>query len=102
MTMKIVAIHGIGQTFEGEATLKPGWLQALRVGLAEAGAAPIEDDDFSMVAYGALFRPPGSKRSGAVPKLDAKDVQQGLEQELLTQWWQAAAEQSAASRQTTS
>ena len=72
--MKIVGIHGIGQTFEGAASLKPDWLRYLRVGLEEAGAAPIEDDDFALVGYGALFRPAGT-RAGGVPKYGAPDVE---------------------------
>ena len=95
--MKIIGIHGIGQTFEGAATIKQKWLPALQCGLTEAGAAPIRDEDFSMVSFGALFRPAGV-RSGAAPKLDEKDVEEGWEQELLTQWWRAAAAQAEENR----
>src|SRR5262249_35678145 len=78
-------------------TLKQKWLPALQSGLTEAGIAPIRDEDFSMVSYGALFRPAGV-HSGGAPKLDEKDVEEGWEQELLTQWWREAAARAEENR----
>ena len=95
--MKIVAIHGIAQTYEGSSTLKSQWLPALQTGLEEAGVPLIKAGDLEVVGYGALFRPAGT-RAGSIPQLDARDVQTGWEQDLLVAWWRAAAALSEASR----
>ena len=55
---KVVAIHGIAQTFEGPAILKEtkGWFAAMNDGLEEAGHAHLRDEDLSVVFYGSLFQ----------------------------------------------
>jgi hypothetical protein len=90
---RIVAVHGIAQQLEGEDTLAAGWLPALRSGLRRAGVPARQlpgDDDLAMAFYGDLFRRRGTMAVGA-PPLDAGDVDQGVEQELLELWWREAA-----------
>jgi hypothetical protein len=60
---RVVAIHGIAQTYEGAATPKEtkGWLAAMNSGLEEAGHAPLRDEDLAVVFYGSLFRKPGTR-----------------------------------------
>jgi hypothetical protein len=59
--MKVVAIHGIGNRFEGRETLASRWLPALNSGLYEAGFESIRAEDFGPVFYGSLFRPAGGR-----------------------------------------
>jgi hypothetical protein len=98
--VKILAIHGIGQTFEGSETLKTEWLPALQSGLLEAEEAKIDPDDFDVVAYGSLFRPSESGKSSAgIPLLTARDIEEGWEMEMLGLWLNAVAELSEQNRQ---
>ncbi|MGV9455128.1 hypothetical protein [Streptomyces sp. NPDC003635] len=85
---RVVLVHGIAQQYKGAETLLTDWFPALRDGMAPLG---ITRDDVTMAFYGDLFRPVGHRASGD-PELDATDVQEGLERELLLAWWQAAAE----------
>jgi hypothetical protein len=100
---KVVAIHGIAQTFEGPTTLKEtqGWFAAMNDGLEEAGHARLRDEDLSVVFYGSLFRK-SEARAGNIPQLGPRDVEEGFEQELLTLLWLAAADLSAQSRKQSS
>ena len=100
---KVVAIHGIAQTFEGPAILKEtkGWFAAMNDGLEEAGHAHLRDEDLSVVFYGSLFRK-SETRAGNIPQLGPRDVEEGFEQELLTRLWRAAADLSAQSRKQSS
>ena len=59
--MRVVGIHGIGQTFKGAAQLKPKWLAAIDAGLEEVKGPKLGDGDFAMVGFGPVFRP-GAER----------------------------------------
>lgn len=89
----VVGVHGIAQQFEGEETM--GWLPALRGGLRRAGWEKQDlpgDDDLEVGFWGDLFRQPGSKSLGGAP-LTASDVgPDGVDGQLLKEWWLAAAE----------
>jgi hypothetical protein len=90
---KIVAVHGIAKQLEGEDTLAASWLPALRSGLRRAGVPTSRlpgDDDLAVAFYGDLFRRRGTMAIGE-PPLDAGDVDQGDERELLELWWREAA-----------
>jgi hypothetical protein len=87
--MRVLGIHGIGQTFEGAATEEAAWLPALQSGLEEAGSSRLDPSSFNVVGYGALFRP-AEVRAGAVPPLDHRDVDV-WEAEMLTALWAEAA-----------
>jgi hypothetical protein len=92
--MKILGIHGIGQTFLGPEQLKQHWLPALQDGLSEARGPRLEAADFDVVAYGALFRPEGTR--GAAPRIDPESLDD-WERAMLAEWWREAAALSGAS-----
>ncbi|WP_190329280.1 hypothetical protein [Streptomyces venezuelae] len=88
---RVVCVHGIGQQHVGESQLYAAWRPALADGLTRAAAPPLAATDVTCVFYGDLFRPPGRTLSVQDPPLDASDVAEGLESELLLQWWAEAA-----------
>jgi hypothetical protein len=94
--MKIIGIHGIGQTYLGAEQLKPRWFPALQDGLKEAGSGSIQLSDFEMVGYGALFRP-GEFRNVGTPKIEPEELDD-WERQMLAEWWREAAALSASSR----
>jgi hypothetical protein len=61
--MKVAAIHGIGNRFEGYETIAASWLPALNSGLKEAGFPVIEKPDFIPIFFGSIFRPSGVRGS---------------------------------------
>ena len=69
--LKVAAIHGIGNRFEGYDTITAAWLPALNSGLREAEFPPIEDGDFTLIFFGSIFRPPGTR--GSDTKLTTED-----------------------------
>jgi pimeloyl-ACP methyl ester carboxylesterase len=87
---RIVLVHGIGQQFKGPETLLHDWAPALRDGMHLAGCEASGVDDLVMAFYGDLFRPEGTRAVG-LPELDAHDVDEGLERDLLLAWWAEAA-----------
>lgn len=91
---RVVLVHGIAQEAKGPATLLADWYPALSDGLALAAGPRVARDEVSMAFYGDLFRPAGHRGLGA-PELDASDVQDGIERELLLQWWETAADLEA-------
>ncbi|MCQ4041515.1 GPI inositol-deacylase [Streptantibioticus rubrisoli] len=91
---RIVLVHGIAQQVKGAESLLTDWFPALSDGLALAGGQ-VDRDDVAMAFYGDLFRPAGH-RGLAVPELDASDVEDGIERELLLLWWESAARQETA------
>lgn len=88
---RIVLVHGIAQEVMGPETLLTNWYPAMSDGLALAANIHVPRDEVSMAFYGDLFRPAGHRGFGS-PELDASDVQEGLERELLLRWWESAAE----------
>ncbi|MFE2639611.1 hypothetical protein ACFXKX_22965 [Streptomyces scopuliridis] len=86
---RVVLVHGIAQEVKGPETLLADWYPALSDGLALAADRHVERGEVSMAFYGDLFRPVGHRGLGA-PELDASDLQEGLERELLLQWWRSA------------
>jgi hypothetical protein len=85
---RIVAIHGIAQQFEGEATLKAAWLPALRSGLQLAGGRLDEDRDFAMAFYGDVFR---EKGKAVEPAYSVEDLTDPSECDLVVAWAEEAA-----------
>lgn len=86
---RILAVHGVGQQFNGEAIIQDKWWLALRSGLSladhELPDSPIE---LSCAFYGHLFRKPGAL--AFTENYRAEDVA-GEESVLLELFWQAAA-----------
>ncbi|MFE4331593.1 hypothetical protein ACFRQM_19865 [Streptomyces sp. NPDC056831] len=91
---RIVLVHGIAQQVKGPETLLSDWYPALNDGVALAGRSGLDRSEVSMAFYGDLFRFAGHRGLGE-SELDAFDVQEGLERNLLLQWWTSAAEQEA-------
>lgn len=88
---RVVLVHGIAQELNGPQTLLADWYPALSDGLTLAAGPQVARDEISMAFYGDLFRTAGHRGLGA-PELDASDVQDGLERELLLQWWESASD----------
>ncbi|BAY59490.1 hypothetical protein NIES2135_63670 (plasmid) [Leptolyngbya boryana NIES-2135] len=95
--MKIVGIHGIAHTHLTAPEIEREWLPAIQGGLEEAGFSRIQPEDFTIAAYGALFRPEGT-RAGWLPRLTAADIQDEREVTLLLEWWREAARLSQINR----
>jgi hypothetical protein len=93
--MKVLAIHGIGQTYVGGPQVEANWLAALLSGLEETGAPRLRAEEFKAVGYGAVFRPDG-ERGSSEPDLRALDP---WEEEMLFAWWREAASLSAQNRE---
>jgi hypothetical protein len=94
---RVVLIHGIRQTFKGADLVAGEWVPALLSGIRLAGGGGLlAAEDIEAVFYGDLFRPPGrpgDRHLGEddVEVLDATDVPDGLEAQLLLDWWREAA-----------
>ncbi|MFI8371975.1 hypothetical protein [Streptomyces sp. NPDC085466] len=88
---RIVCVHGIGQQHSGENEQHASWYPALADGLRRAGAAPVDEREVSCVFYGDLFRTPGRTLSVLDPPLDAEDVEDEFESDLLLALWSEAA-----------
>lgn len=86
---RIVLVHGIGQQSKGPESLLNDWLPALRDGVVLAGSTPPEAADVAMAFYGDLFRPVG--RAVGEPDLDASDITDSFDEDLLLAWWREAA-----------
>jgi hypothetical protein len=86
---RIVAVHGVGQQFKGDAVIHREWWPAFLSGLHLAGCDLADERDFVCPFYGHLFRKPGSL-AGA-DSFRAGDVTEE-EAQLLDLLWQAAAE----------
>ncbi|WP_405985210.1 hypothetical protein [Streptomyces sp. NBC_00872] len=86
---RVVLVHGIAQELKGADTLLADWYPALCDGLALADGVGVARQEVAMAFYGDLFRPSGHRALG-LPELDASDVQDGLERDLLLQWWESA------------
>ncbi|MEU1446885.1 MULTISPECIES: alpha/beta hydrolase family protein [Streptomyces] len=88
---RVVCVHGIGQQHSGEQEQHSHWYPALADGLHRVGARPLEPADVRCVFYGDLFRPPGRTLAVQDPPLDASDVGEGFETDLLLALWAEAA-----------
>jgi hypothetical protein len=75
--MKVAAVHGIGNRFEGTDKLAAEWLPALNSGLKEAGFPRIDAKDFTLIFFGSIFRPLNetapTRGRGNAHKTDEKD-----------------------------
>ncbi|MGI5459044.1 hypothetical protein ACQEWB_38870 [Streptomyces sp. CA-249302] len=87
---RVVLVHGIAQQHKGPQTLLADWYPAMADGVTLA-RAELPRQDVAMAFYGDLFRPTGHRGLGE-PDLDASDIEEGLEQDLLLAWWEAAAQ----------
>ncbi|MGV9568708.1 antibiotic ABC transporter ATP-binding protein [Streptomyces nigra] len=90
---RVVLVHGVGQQYEGPQLLALRLGAALRDGVGLASGMALSADDVACAFYGDAFIEPGS-RSQSEPPWDEHDVQDGLEADLLSAWWQHAADLS--------
>ncbi|NUK32248.1 hypothetical protein HRW12_00350 [Streptomyces lunaelactis] len=92
---EIVGIHGIGQQYSGPYELASAWHDAVRDGLSAAGRQPAAEalsrSDLNVAFFADLFRPPGAM-AAQDPHYSAKDVQPGLERDLLAELYRVALE----------
>lgn len=88
--MTVVGIHGIAHTHLTFPEIEREELPAIQGGLEEAEFPRIAKEDFTIAAYGTLFRPAGT-RSGTSPnpKL-TEDITNKWEKLLLIELWQEA------------
>ena len=86
----IVGVHGIAQQLKAAEVLDAEWWPSLRGGVSQAKRA-IPDGSFRSAFYGSLFRSSAEVRAGGDPPYRESDVAAGFEQDLLYEWWAAAA-----------
>ena len=86
---KIIAVHGIGQQFSGDAIIHSEWWPALISGLHLAGRDLKDKAELACPFYGHLFRKPGSLATSLSYR--PEDVGPD-EAELLHLLWKGAAE----------
>jgi hypothetical protein len=85
----IVGVHGINQQLKGSELLHQEWWPALKDGARNAGRE-LGAADLTCAFYGGLFRDPDEVRRGD-EQLDAADVTDAFDVELLDVLWKAAA-----------
>ena len=90
---KILGVHGIANTYLTAPQLRSAWFDAVQGGIEEAGYPGIAPEDLTVVAYGSLFRPDGTRGTR-----DRVDIEADWEKGLLESWWRAAAQLSSESR----
>jgi len=90
---RVVAVHGVNNTYSGVHVMARDWVPALMDGVELAGGSGLlTGDDVGCAFYGDVFRRPGRMLgSGDLSMLGPEDVDQNAEVELLQAWWQAAA-----------
>lgn len=91
---RVVAVHGINNTYSGRRRMAAEWVPALLDGVDLAGESGLlKPEDICCAFYGDIFREPGRHLSGDdMAALGPDDVSGDAEAELLQAWWQAAAE----------
>jgi hypothetical protein len=91
---RVVAVHGINNTYSGPRRMADDWVGALLDGVEFAGGAGLLGrQDVGCAFYGDVFRRPGRMLGDDdMASLGPEDVSAGSEAELLEAWWRAAAE----------
>jgi len=90
---RVVAVHGINNTYSGPRSMAEDWVPALLDGIDLAGhAGALGPDDVGCVFYGDLFRKPGRVLGDEdLAVLGPEDVSDPADREVLAAWWRAAA-----------
>jgi len=90
---RVLTVHGINNTYSARPVMASEWVPALLGGVELAGGrGRLSEADVACVFYGDLFRRPGRVLGDEdVETLEADDVEDGAEAELLAAWWQEAA-----------
>ena len=91
---RLVAVHGINNTYSGPRIMASEWVPALLDGVDLGGSPGLLDrDDIACAFYGDLFRQPGRMLGGEdLAALGPEDIIDKAEADLLAAWWQSAAE----------
>jgi len=91
---RVVAVHGVNNTYSGAHLMARDWVPALLDGVALAdGAGLLTEDDVGCVFYGDVVRKPGRPLGGDdLGWMGPDDVDGDAEAELLQLWWQAASD----------
>lgn len=91
---RVVAVHGILNTYAAPEVMAAGWVPALLGGVDLSGnGGVLSEADVSCVFYGDVFRRPGRYLGGDdLELLDPEDVDGPAEAGLLAAWWEAAAQ----------
>ncbi|MDQ3885826.1 MAG: alpha/beta hydrolase, partial [Actinomycetota bacterium] len=94
---RVVALHGINNTYGGPSSMRAAWVPALLDGVDLAGyQGKLADRDIACVFYGDVFRRPGRLLGDEeCSVLSAADVD-GDEAVLLAAWWQEASQTDSA------
>lgn len=94
LVARVVAVHGINNTYSAAPVMAEEWVPALLGGVGLAGGdGLLGRDDVACVSYGNVFRRPGRLLGGGeLESLTADDVRDEQDAELLAAWWGAAAE----------
>jgi len=89
---RVVAVHGINNTYIGPRIMSEAWVPALLDGVDLAGGSGrITANDVGCVFYGDVFRRPGRMLGDdELELLEPEDVDEAAEIELLRAWWEAA------------
>jgi pimeloyl-ACP methyl ester carboxylesterase len=90
---RVVAVHGINNTYSGPRSMAADWVTALLDGVDLAGCAgSLGPEDVGCAFYGDLFRKPGRLLGDEdLTVLGPEDVSDPADVEVLAAWWQAAA-----------
>jgi hypothetical protein len=91
---RVVAVHGINNTYSAPEMMAKDWVPALMGGVTLAGhPGLLAPEDVTCVFYGDLFRRPGRYLGvDDLETLDPDDVDDPADIELLARWWGAAAD----------
>jgi len=91
---RVVAVHGINNTYSGPLQMAAEWVPALLDGVDLADTAEhLVPADVCCAFYGDVFRRPGRALGGGDAVMLGPDgIREDTEAELLLAWWQAAAE----------
>ncbi len=91
---RVVAVHGILNTYGAPEVMAAEWVPALLGGVTLSGnSGVLSEGDVSCVFFGDVFRRPGRYLGGDdVELLDPEDVDDPAEASLLAAWWEAAAQ----------
>ncbi|RVU23079.1 hypothetical protein EOT10_18615 [Streptomyces antnestii] len=88
---RVVLVHGVAQQFEGPELLSLRLGAALRDGVRLATGTALQAEAVACACYGYFFVEPGTL-SGDLPAWNERDVEHGLEAELLDAWCRRAVE----------
>lgn len=90
---RVLAVHGINNTYSARPVMAQEWIPALLGGIELAdGTGLLGQEDIDCVFYGDIFRQPGRTLGEEdLEALEAEDIEDGAETDVLVAWWREAA-----------